>query len=460
MKNAFAVPLISYHSFLQSTGIRYQEDAKTLTVGKMVPGWDYVVFISCKTVGTENLLEAILPILKKYGSPFRLIKSQLLQYRLNAGAFGEQEVGKVISIFPRSKEEAVTMVTSIDAVAQHMKGPEVPYAQRVGNLIYVQKVKRVNDKIELEMPVNKSFPFLVPRHYIIKKRTRLFGWWYLNIHTIRSTPKGGVYKAINLDRFSFSWCLVKEGNPNALDDHFNRDMTDRLYWQKEVIGKLASHITTARVIDYFQRGDYSYLVLEYAEGTLLGQAVSNTVSRQPWRSLDTGSRIALLNLFLQAAQITSEIHLQGFIHRDITEGNFIILADGRLCILDFELAFNVHTQQPDPPFLLGTIGYASPEQLQYCWPDFSDDVYSLGALLIFAVTGKHPKDFIENDHRLTKKKLSGLTNNKCLTELAMRCLDKQPDRRPAVAMIIHTIKTVINETSPAYEKKTMAIGNY
>jgi serine/threonine protein kinase len=458
MKSAFTVHLTNYHSILQCAGIRYQEDAKTLIVGNMVPSWGYAIFISCRTVGTEELLNAVLPILSKVGSPFRLIKSQLLQYRLNAGAFGDLEVGKVMSIFPRSQDEATRIIAGVNAASDNLKGPIVANALRIGNLIYVQAVKKVNNKIELRLPDLKSSPFKTSKQYEVKRQSKFLGR-YLNVQTIRNTPKGGVFKAINLNNFSFSWCLIKEGRPNALDDHFDRDMTDRLRWQKEVLHQLASHVTTAKVIDFFQKRDYSYLVIEYAEGTLFGRTVSDTFNRKTWRLLDTLSRSYLLKLYLKAVAIVAEIHTQGFIHRDITEGNFIILTDGRLCILDFELAFNVNTGQPDPPYLLGTIGYASPEQLQYCWPQYSDDIYSLGALLIFVLTGTHPKDFIESENRTTRKKLNEMTGDKVLTDLAMRCIDRQADRRPAVIIIIHTLLNEIDKANTAYEKEKMAIGN-
>lgn len=452
MKKAFTLQLVSYNQFLRAEGFTFEEDNKTLTVGKMVPHWPYAIFISCRTTGTAELLMSILPVLKSIGCPFRLIKSQLLQYRLNAGAFGELEVGKVISIFPADQTSAIAFVEYVNAGTGHLKGPVIENTLRLGNLVYLQSLKTVGETILLGMPSTKSLPFNIPRKFQPLRDQKWLSFRYLKVETLRRSPKGDVIKAIDLRWLSFSWCLIKEGKPVALDDHFERDMEDRLLWQRTVLETIQDRVNTPRVLDFFKKKDHSFLVLEYAEGMPFGKAVTEMLQKREWK--DTGRSIqkTLLGYYLQIVGLVNSLHELGFIHRDITEGNFIIQPEGKLCILDLELSYHTEKGMPAPPFVLGTPGFASPEQMQLGVPEYTDDIYSLGALLCFMLTGQHPYKFLDETPRSVEKKLLRLTANHALTNLAMRCLHLKPGKRPSITSLLDTIQNIVQTHQQLYEK--------
>lgn len=449
MEKAFHFQLTAYAPLLKARKIQFREDDKTLSIGfnAVKPGW--VIFISCRTVDTDELLELLLPILKDGQVPFQLIKNQLLQYRLNSGAFGEGMVGKVISLFPPTESAAVDLVTKLQPITEKFIGPEIPAALRLGRVLYAQQATGpVNGKPEemrLSIPEKKNTPFNIPVRYRAKSRRHaILGKYYVPVQLLRPSPKGDIYKAINLKKLSFNWCLIKQGKPVALDDHFKREMKDRLLWQKEVLEDLANYIPTPKVLDYFELAGSSYLVLDFAEGEPLGVMAKPILNKGNWLILDLSDKQQLLAWFLSIVNIVKQIHSRGYVHRDITDSNFLVLPDGSLCIIDFELSYRIEDRKPFPPFVLGTFGYAAPEQLQYAVPGPQEDVYSIGALLCFLVTGVPPIEFIERKPKLTQVKLINLTGSSVLSSLICRCLHHARESRPELDELTASIQTYLS----------------
>jgi serine/threonine protein kinase len=287
---------------------------------------------------------------------------------------------------------------------------------------------------KLLLPDIKKIPFPMPEKFRMSaKRKLILGKYYVPVQLISASAKGNIYKAINLKRFAFKWCFIKQGKPVALDSHFNRDMRDRLHWQKEVLENIGQDIPTPKILDFFEEGDSTYLVLSFAQGETLGKIAYNMLSGKTWKELDTLRQIQLLGWFVKAVLIVSQIHAKGFVHRDITDSNFIVLENGELCIIDFELAYSVVQQKPAPPFLLGTLGYTAPEQITDAVAHPKEDIYSLGALLCFLVTGSPPFEFINSNPDMTRVKLTRLTGNQALTNLIMQCLRSEGQARPEIA---------------------------
>jgi beta-lactam-binding protein with PASTA domain/serine/threonine protein kinase len=131
------------------------------------------------------------------------------------------------------------------------------------------------------------------------------------------------------------------------------------------------------------QGEVPYLVTE-----LLGGGSLRAM-------LDTGARLTpaqTRQIGLEAARGLEYAHRRGFVHRDIKPANLLFDDDGRLCIADFGLARALAEAAWTEPTgtVLGTARYASPEQAQAMKLDGRSDVYSLGLVLIEAVTGEVP----------------------------------------------------------------------
>ncbi len=84
------------------------------------------------------------------------------------------------------------------------------------------------------------------------------------------------------------------------------------------------------------------------------------------------------------------LHSLNIVHRDIKPENIIVTKSGETKLLDFN-ASRIYTEEKNKDtVVLGTIGYAPPEQFGISQSDEKSDIYSVGVLLNVMLTGTHP----------------------------------------------------------------------
>jgi serine/threonine-protein kinase len=152
-----------------------------------------------------------------------------------------------------------------------------------------------------------------------------------------------------------------------------------------------THINTVRVYDYGRAEDGSfYYVMEYLDGPTLEELVGET------GPLSAGRAVYLLR---QLCGALVEAHAAGLVHRDLKPGNVIVAALGGqrdvAKLLDFGLVQDLSADAGDritrTGTVLGTPAYMSPEQAAgESALDARGDVYSLGAVAFFALSGRPP----------------------------------------------------------------------
>jgi serine/threonine-protein kinase len=151
-----------------------------------------------------------------------------------------------------------------------------------------------------------------------------------------------------------------------------------------------THWNTTEIVDYGHAPDgIFYYVMEYVDGLNLNELVNR------YGPLNPGRAVYLLR---QACASLAEAHAMGLIHRDIKPGNIMVTQRAGLAdvvkILDFGLVHDLGPSDGDdrltqPGLLIGTPGYMSPEQATGT-ADVRSDIYSLGAVGYFLLTGHAP----------------------------------------------------------------------
>lgn len=81
------------------------------------------------------------------------------------------------------------------------------------------------------------------------------------------------------------------------------------------------------------------------------------------------------------------IHKQDIIHRDLNPNNIILTGDGVVKLIDFGIAREVKENCACDTTILGTVGYAAPEQFGFMQSDERTDIFALGILMNVMLTG-------------------------------------------------------------------------
>jgi serine/threonine protein kinase/Flp pilus assembly protein TadD len=194
---------------------------------------------------------------------------------------------------------------------------------------------------------------------------------------------GNVYKALDL----------KLGREVAIK-HLRTDLTKNevalkrfLIEAKTIAGLKHPNIVTIYALE--QDGDDHYIVMEYAEQGTLEKLLEVTGPLAIDQVVDIATSVG------QALEL---VHSRGIIHRDIKPSNILLFADVEEKLLpklaDFGLVRTPPSQKDprltDEHTVMGTVAYMSPEQALGEEVDSRSDIYSLGALLYMALTGKVP----------------------------------------------------------------------
>ena len=140
----------------------------------------------------------------------------------------------------------------------------------------------------------------------------------------------------------------------------------------------SSHLP--RVVDAYELPDQRVVVREFVPGESLEDLVGRMGALPPARA----AAIAL-----DVCDAASALHGMGIVHRDLTPGN-VIVGEGGATVIDLGIAREHVVEAHRDTTLLGTWGFAAPEQFGFAQTDARSDVYSIGRMLGYALTGVRP----------------------------------------------------------------------
>jgi serine/threonine-protein kinase len=156
-------------------------------------------------------------------------------------------------------------------------------------------------------------------------------------------------------------------------------------FEREVaIAASLHHLNIIPIVDASPARDDvpAYLAMQFVEGTDLDALI---VDRGHLAPEEVGDVVGAVGAALDCA------HAAGLVHRDVKPANVMIAADGTPYLGDFGLTRHLSsTRMTATGMLIGTVDYASPEQIQGQPVDARADVYALAALAFRALTGQVP----------------------------------------------------------------------
>ena len=147
-----------------------------------------------------------------------------------------------------------------------------------------------------------------------------------------------------------------------------------------------SHPNIANVYEMFQSEAGVTVLEEYVDGQTVGEYLLDNLYTE------TGVKKIILSL-CDALQF---LHYNKIIHKDIKPENVMIDNYGNVKLIDFDAARIYKPYQSKDTKILGTTGYAAPEQYGLNQTDERTDIFALGVLMNVMLTGEPPQRRLYN----------------------------------------------------------------
>lgn len=206
--------------------------------------------------------------------------------------------------------------------------------------------------------------------------------------------------------------------------HLAADPVFRERFAREVAAaRSVSPLFTAAVVDADAQARAPWLATTFIDGISLEDQV---LDEAPLGVAE------VLSLAAGLAEALSSIHRVGLIHRDLKPSN-ILLDESGPHIIDFGLALSSSARRMTTSLVMGTPAYMAPERLAGDAAGPPSDIFSLGATLFFALTGRDLVDdasVYEQITQISEGRFDLAAVPRELRPLIVRCICHQPKDRP------------------------------
>ena len=223
----------------------------------------------------------------------------------------------------------------------------------------------------------------------------------------------------------------------------NKTFYDAFTNEAKTVAKL-NHQNLVAIYDFGLKGEFPFLVMEYAFGQSLEVFIENEL---------IGYKQAA-QLILSLCSGVKHAHMRNVVHRDIKPANVILTSEGESKLVDFGIAKQcgyIPFKQGDAIF--GTKGFAAPEMTHS--PHLIEarsDIYAIGATLCQLVTGYTPDNLIQ--FGIEKRRLLGP-----LYPVVFKAIRTAPENRyqNIEALELAIREALESEYTPVLEKQQVSL---
>lgn len=374
-------------------------------------GWK--LHVSATPFSAVEVLEAALDVLLADGARFKVLSSMRLLSALNSGLFGISQIGKFITVYPSNDDHAVRLAVSLDSVTRGYRGPRVPTDRALcpGSLVHyrygsmirrresqlgddkpdgshdmVDPAGRLTDDVRLNYyrPPDPSItdPFEATGVRVPPSaRGSLLNGRYFVCDALAQSPRGGVFRAVDVIVQPARICLLKEAWHDVGLDSFGRDAHDWAANEEYILTRYAGDPVMPRFYDRFELDGNRYIAIEYIEGTPLDKVVSEEHALE--HGIDPREVIAI---GLGTGDALAHLHEIGLVFRDFKPANTLKTPDGCYRLIDFGIAYE-YLESGVAPLSTGTPPFYSSEQYEGIAPSPADDIFAWGAVLYHLAGG-------------------------------------------------------------------------
>jgi tRNA A-37 threonylcarbamoyl transferase component Bud32 len=285
-------------------------------------------------------------------------------------------------------------------------------------------------------------------------KAREMGSYHLN-ELLGKGGMGEVYRATH--RMLARPAAIKLIKPEAFRGNREETQLAITRFRREALA--AANLRSPHTVELYDFGTTDdgtfYFVMELLVGTDLEMLVRHD-GPQP------ASRV--IHILKQACESLEEAHAQGLVHRDIKPANIHLgtlgLKKDFVKVLDFGLVKAVggekndgHSLETAAGLTPGTPSYMAPEMVMGETVDGRADIYALGCVAYWLLTGKRVFEaetplqvvakHIRNEPVPPSQRVPGLAIPQALESLVLACLAKQPEDRPTAASLAANLDQIV-----------------
>lgn len=220
---------------------------------------------------------------------------------------------------------------------------------------------------------------------------------------------------------------------------------------------ILDHPAIVKVYDVSVTDKLQYIVMEYIDGITLKEYMTQRGGPLTWKEV--------VHFAGQILDALDHAHQKGVVHRDVKPQNIMLVADGRVKIMDFGIArFSRAESQAASEKAIGSVHYISPEQAKGDVTDAKADIYSMGIMLYEMLSGQLP---FESDTAVSVaiKQISDKAVPlgqlapevpKALQDITARAMAKDPAARyPSARAMLNDLEAFKKDPSIRFEYEYM-----
>lgn len=177
--------------------------------------------------------------------------------------------------------------------------------------------------------------------------------------------------------------LDKKGRVSLV---FN-DRDKRVYVKKVTEGSSACIYAKVRELDFSGFPRIKEIVSDEEKCMVIEEYISGLTVRELVEEKGAVENEKAEEYICRLCKTVALLHENGIIHRDITYNNVMITDDGGVKLIDFGIAHKADSSKDRDTVIMGTRGFAAPEQFGFSRCNERTDIYSIGILYNYMLTG-------------------------------------------------------------------------
>ena len=386
-------------------------------------GWK--LHVSATILSAREVFSLAEPTLRKNDALFKVPCRLELLKSLNSGLPDFSQIGKFLTVYPRSTDEALKFARELHRATRGLPGPRIPFDARyrqeslvyyrfgafrssadgTPGFIHAPGGRRYRDKRAPGQAIPRWLedPFQRSRAKSSKWRG-LISRQLLVFKAKAQRGKGGVYEAVDLSVLPVRRVIIKEGRRHGETNWDGRDGYALVKHEALVLRKLRkADLPVPEIFQEFTQNGNRYLVLERITDHPLLPAKRMQPPRTFWRRAER-----ILELL---GSMLDNVHAAGWVWRDCKPSH-ILFHGGKLSLIDFEGACRIGETEILP--------WGSPD---YIPPPYRgkfsrragtlEDDYALGVIAFQFLSGKFPP-------RSSRRRASIYKETRCPNRLRSR----------------------------------------